>query len=204
MATSTGRQNLLPELKSRLQITNNNHDADLAITLEGAWDDVQEFTRRRFYSVTATAYYTADNACRLMTDDILSISALRTDADGDGVYETTWSATCYVLTPRNATIDAKPFTGLRLAYNSSAYLPNGVEDGVQIVGVFGHNPSSALPALVREAILWTAEQNHRVHHAPFGAVGGREYSQEVAQPSVGLHPFVQRKLATFRHREGIH
>jgi len=202
MATATGQQNLLPDLKARIGLptTNNQQDALLALSLSGAWRSVQNYTHRRFYSVTATYYYSVAETSYLQLDDVQTISALRTDDDNNGSYETTWSATCYNLAPYNATVDAEPFTGLEVTPNSSLTLPTGVPKGVQVVGAFGYCPSTALPEDVREAILYQAEQSYLAHSAPFGVAGGRDFSVEMDRTHLGLHPFTAKLLNYYRRR----
>src|SRR3990167_10237043 len=62
---------------------------------------IDEWCFTRFYTTTAdeTYYYTAAESGKLYTDDILSLTTLATDEDGDRTYEVTWASTDYDLNP---------------------------------------------------------------------------------------------------------
>ena len=48
-------------------------------------------------------------------DDLLSVTTLKTDEDGDRTYEITWATTDYDLMPYNATLEsqAQPYSHLQ-------------------------------------------------------------------------------------------
>lgn len=113
-------------------------NAVLDAILEAASRAVEQITRRRFYVETRTRYYTAEFADLLFVDDLLSITTLKTDDDGDRVYETTWLTTDYDLEPYNAPFDSppRPYTQLRTTPNGNQSFPT-TRRGVEIVGSHG-------------------------------------------------------------------
>lgn len=102
---------------------------------------------RRFYStsVDETRTYQAANAHRVYTDDILTVTTLKTDDDGDRTYETTWATTDYDLLPENAATDGRPYTYIQIAPDGNYSFPTQ-RKGVQIVGKFGYS-STTPPAI---------------------------------------------------------
>jgi hypothetical protein len=187
------------ELKDDLRIaaTNETYDLMLETALEAVCRAIDDYTGRRFYSTTGTRYYTAEDSQCLPIDDLLAVSTLKTDEDGDGTYETTWSSTCYYLQPDNASHFGQPFWELAVANNSSVVFPTDVKRGVEINGTWGYNQTTAVPAPVRKATLFQAARDFRAIEAPLGTAGGPEFGQDVS-PSIGLHPFCKRLLDTYR------
>lgn len=103
---------------------------------------------RMFHSVQETRYFDGKGLDRLWTNDLISITSLKFDSDGDGTYETTLSATDYWLWPDNVASG--------YAYRAIDINPNGsyvsFPDGrrrVQIVGKFGYSE-------IKEAVVGAA------------------------------------------------
>lgn len=93
-----------------------------------------------FYPQVATRYFTPLDTQRLWLDrPLTAITALRTDAGGDGSYESTWTATSYYLNPPTAT-DAsppEPYTEIEVRQNSTIVFPARVRRGVELAGTWG-------------------------------------------------------------------
>ena len=102
------------ELKSWLGITDATDDTILEVAIESVSRWIDDYCWRRFYKNTEdeTRYYTAPSSYYLHTDDIVSITTLKTDDDGDRTYETTWATTDYDLIPYNATVLGVPYTSI--------------------------------------------------------------------------------------------
>ena len=199
MASSSGFYARAEDLKNEVGIPATNHTMDLSIELAllSVCRGIDDYCGRRFYSATETRYYTAAESGCLLTDDILAVTALRTDNDGDGVFETTWSTASYYLAPFNAAADARPYWEIMTAPNSSAVFPTCVKRGVQVVGTFGYAPTTATPPIIKKVALLQAAMDFRAKDAPLGVVGGRDFSQDV-RPAGGLHPFARRMLDPYR------
>ncbi len=159
----------LAEIKARLAITDTTDDAILEQVVEAVSRWIDEFCRRRFWvnSVDETRYYTPEYTDLLYTGDIVSITTLKTDEDGDRIYEKTWATTDYDLEPLNAALDGEPYTEIRTAPDGNYSFPL-VAKGVQIVGQFGW---PAVPKQVKEACLLQSERIFRRKDAPFGVAG---------------------------------
>lgn len=144
--------------------------------LEGASRWIDKFCGRRFYAESETRYYTPQFSNLLEVDDLLSVTTLQTDEDGDRTYEITWASTDYDLFPYNAILDGQPYTMIRVTPEGDYSFPR-VAKGVKIVGSFGYCTLPNLPADVREACLLQSERLYKRKDAPFGIAGPSELGQ---------------------------
>lgn len=188
----------LTQLKAALGISDSTDDTRLGNVLDDVSRWVDQYCGRRFYVTEAdeTRYFTAELAEVLEAGDVVSVTTLATDEDGDRVYERTWAATDFDLEPFNAALDGKPYTELRTAPNGHYAFPT-MRRGVKIVGRFGW---PAVPDPVREAVIIQAARIFRRKDAIFGVVGSGEMGHQMVLPR--LDPDVKQKLDVFR-KEGI-
>ena len=108
----------LAEFKSAVGITDSADDNALHSVLDATDALIDNYTDRRqgFGTATETRYYTAQDFQYVLTDDLVSISSLTTDDDGNNTYETTWTAgTDYVFAPANNALEAGRIPALRSA-----------------------------------------------------------------------------------------
>ena len=89
---------------SALDIRDNDHDTRLLSLIEGVSRAIDGYCRRHFYVLRATRLFDGDGSDTLRPPDLVSIDpdGLATDDDLDGVFETTWDDSEYVLHPANA------------------------------------------------------------------------------------------------------
>ena len=190
----------LQELRQRLQFasTDTTDDSMLETIVTGVSRLIDNYTGRRFHSTAAdeTRYYTAEFAdLFLCPDDIISITTLATDSDGDRTYEHTWTATThYELEPANAALDGAPYTRIAAAPRSFYLFPAGMARGVKIVGKFGY--AAVIPTAVREACLLQCERLYKRKDAIFGVLGSAEMGQMMVIPK--LDPDVQLLLSGYQ------
>ena len=180
----------LDELKARLniQLGDTTDDAMLESSIEAASRAVDGMTGRHFYSATETHYYAAEEWGEIDTDDIVSVSSLTTDEDGDRVYEVTWGATDFELGPG----DSAPYTRIYAAPNGS-YAFTFERKSIKVTGVFGW---PAVPDAVREATLLLAARYHSRRNTPLGVQVGKPEFGNLSIP--GKDPDVERLLAPYR------
>lgn len=161
------------EFKETLELTGESFaDADIALAITSASRMVEDVTDRRFWADTDTAqirYYTPVDDCRLAIDDLVTLTALATDPNGNGTFGTTWTLnTDFVLEPLNAAIDGSgsPWTSLSVHPRTSLYLPVGYPRSVRVTGKFGW---SAVPPEIKQATSMLASRLlKRAREAPFG------------------------------------
>jgi hypothetical protein len=193
----------LAELKASLGITDSTDDAPLQSCLDAADQLINNYVDTKVgFGVTSsqTRYYTAERYDFVLTDPIVTVTALATDIDGTGNYTQTWSANDYVLAPRNAALNSRPYTEIDTSPFSNAVLnfPTGyLED--KVTGTFGW-PS--VPAAVKQAALIQAGAIFASRTAPFGAIGGEQLGG-VIRMSAALHPEARALLDAYRLRGGI-
>lgn len=181
----------LDQLKERLTISlgDDADDATLEQNIEAASRAVDGLCGRFFYSATAqTKYYATDFPDMVEVDDLVSVTTLKTDEDGDRVYETTWSATDFELEPSSG----PPFTRIYITPTSSYAFPWG-RRSIQVVGTFGW---AAVPDAVREASLLLAARYHSRRNTPLGIQVGKPEFGNLSIP--GKDPDVERLLMPYR------
>jgi hypothetical protein len=193
----------LTELKSSLGITDNTDNTALESCLDAADQLINNYVDTKVgFGVTSsqTRYYTAQRFDFVLTDPIVTVTALATDINGTGNYTQTWSANDYVLAPRNAALDSRPYTEIDTSPFSGAQLnfPTGYLE-VKVTGTFGW-PS--VPAAVKQAALIQAGAIWASRTAPFGAVGSESLGG-VLRMSAALHPEARALLEAYRLRGGL-
>jgi hypothetical protein len=162
---------------------------------------VDILTNRRFYpdaDVNQIRYYTPNGCATVGIDDLLTLTALNSDADGDGTYEQTWTQnTDFVLEPLNAAADGYPWDTIRLHPRSGFYF-SAYPRSLKITGKFGWN---AAPAGVREATAMIASRLLKIkREAPFGIVGvGAEgfavrVSRTMPEVELALQPYTKTQV----------
>lgn len=177
-------------LKARLGITDALDDAILTAVLEGVSREVDNFCGRRFYGASQTRYYTPDNSLTLFVDDLTSIAAngLKTDADGDRVYERTWATTDFDLWPYNAPLESqvRPYTEIRVTPKGINSFPVGMPKSVELNATFGYvaGASTTAPPVVLEATLLQSERLFKRKDAIFGVIGSAELGQLLVIPKL--------------------
>jgi hypothetical protein len=139
-------------------------DTKIEDHIEAASRWIDRHTMRKFYATTETRYFTARDVLACNVTDLLSVTTLKTDEDGDRTYEVTWKTTDYDLMPYNDT----PYQWLEVTPNGSYYFPT-VRRGVEIAGSWGYVATT--PEDIKEACLLQASRLFGREAAVLG-VGG--------------------------------
>lgn len=194
----------LAEFKAAIGIgtADTTDDTALQSVLDATDALIDNFTDRKqgFGTASETRYYTAEDFQYVLTDDLVSVSSLTTDDNGDGTYETTWTAgTDFVLAPRNAALDGWPYTALDVPAAWPKNFPKGVYLGVKVIGVFGW---PAVPNAVKQAAIIQAGAVWSSRTSPFGIIGSQDLGGILRQTRA-LHPEAQVLLEQYRRREGL-
>jgi len=177
-----------------IDTTHTEDDASIESIVEAVSRMIDKFCRRRFYAngTDEKRYFTADRVCELYTDDIASITTLKTDDDADGTYETTWATSDYQTWPYNASLDGWPVMRLDVPVWGTKGFPTH-ERGVEIDGKFGF---SAIPAQVKQACILQAVRLFKRRDAPFGITGAAEFGSVTTITS--FDPDVKLLLSQFQ------
>ncbi len=151
MASNVNSYASLTELKNILGVTSTTDDVMMRKILEAASRSIESYCNRVFYSVTSTKYF--NGAVTLWIPDLLSVTTLKTDEDGDGTFENTFDGTAgtgdYIKygTGLEDSLNTFPYTRLEINPNGDyGSFASGVKRGVEIAGVWGYGDgTSATP-----------------------------------------------------------
>jgi hypothetical protein len=186
------------ELKRRINVASSDttDDTDLETIIERVSRAIDDYCRRRFHkdSAATTRYYTAERMDRITVDDLVSVTTLYTDADGDRTYEDTWTATDFDLWPWNAAADNQPYERIEVTPDGDYRFPPGVAKGVKVTAVFGWPD---VPGPVEEACLAQSSRVWAKRNAPLGVVGASEFGPV----NVRLDPEIRDMLNPYRRLE---
>jgi hypothetical protein len=188
----------LAQLKAALRITDTLDNDMLEVAIESGSRQIDGYCERVFYSTSATRIYAPQNIYMVETDDIVSVTSVKTSTNGL-TFDTTLAATDYQLEPLNGISGglSTPFTQIRAVgdYLWPAYSPQTIfhlEASVQVVGVFGW---SAVPTAIKQATIILAMRLFKRLDSPLGIAG----FGDMGQMRVGrFDPDVDALLAPFR------
>ena len=189
----------LSDVKAALRITDNVDDSLLEISIEAASREIDGWCERVFTSSTATRIYRPTDVFSVDVDDLQSITTLKTDSDGDGVFDVTWETTDYQLNPLNGIAGgiSTPYTQVRAIgeYLFPIYEPRNVnanEASIQINGVWGW---ASVPTAVKQACIILSMRQFKRYDSPTGVMG----FGDLGVMRVGrVDPDVEKLLMPFR------
>jgi hypothetical protein len=146
----------LSELKSRLGIADTTDDATLKTLLDSVSRLIDQYCSRKFFTETRTRYFTPMRDDWLDVPDLLAVTTLGTDSDGDRTYEDTWASTDFDLMPFNAVYQSppRPYTNLQVTPSGSYTFPL-VPKGVSILGKWGFAENVAALDVLGAALVST-------------------------------------------------
>jgi hypothetical protein len=187
----------LADLKAALRVQDSIDVSLLELAIESASREIDGYCERVFYSTSATRVYAPTNIYTVTTDDIISVTTLKSSSDGV-TYDITWATSDYQLEPLNNLAGGlvTPFTRIRATGN---YLMPSFSVGtfyelealIQVVGVFGW---SAVPAAIRQATVILAMRLFKRLDAPLGMISNDLGSMRVGR----FDPDVEALVAPFR------
>ena len=144
----------IADLKGILGVTSTTDDIVMRKILEAASRSIDSYCNRIFAVQSTTKYF--DGAVELYVPDLLSITTLKTDEDGDYDYDNTYAATDYILygVGIEDTLNTYPKTRIVIDPNGDySSFASGYKKGVQIAGVWGYGDGiSATPYIADTTI----------------------------------------------------
>ena len=164
----------LAELKAALRVQDAIDDALLELAIESASREIDGYCERMFYSTSATRVYAPTDVYTMTTDDIVSVTTLKSSSDGV-TYDTTWTTSDYQLEPLNGVAGGlvTPYTRIRAVGNyllpawATGTIYN-LEASMQVTGVFGW---AAVPTAIRQATVILAMRLFKRLDSPLGVTG---------------------------------
>jgi hypothetical protein len=141
----------IADVKGVLGITATTDDVTIRKIVEAASRSIDQYTNRTFVTSTSTKYFNGANV--LWIPDLLSVTTLKTDEDGDGTYENTYQVATepidYYLygVGLEDTLNTFPKIRIETSVNGDyAGFATGCRKGVQIAGIWGYGDGiSATP-----------------------------------------------------------
>jgi hypothetical protein len=166
----------LSEVKAAARIQDTIDDALLELSIEASSREIDGICERVFYSSgTATRTYIPTDIFLLETDDIVSVTSIKTDTTGEGGFNQTWAESDYQLEPLNGIAGGivTSFTRVRAVgdYLWPIYEPRDINSGqasVEITGVFGF---ATIPIAIKQATIILALRQFKRYDSPLGAAG---------------------------------
>lgn len=187
----------LAEVKAVLRLTDSVDDTLLENTIEGASRRIDGYCGSFFYQTAGVVNLYPINEYKLSIPEASSITYLKTDTDGDGTYETTWTAGVdYQLEPLDRALQNRPIRRISAVGGKTFplfYVPD--LPGVQVSATWGW-PS--IPDDVREACILLSIRGFARYNAALGVVGFNDMAIQVR----AIDPDVRDLLSPYR-RLGI-
>jgi hypothetical protein len=192
----------LAEVKAAARITDNIDDSLLETAIESSSRDIDAYTERVFFSTGATAVarvYIPQDIYLVETDDIISVTTIKSDSGGDGTFDITWASKDYQLEPLNGLAGgiSTPATRIRAIgdYLWPVYEPRNVNSNqasVQVTGVFGF---ASIPSAIKQATILSSLRAYKRYESPTGVLG----FSDMGVVRVGrLDPDVERLIQPYR------
>jgi hypothetical protein len=166
----------LSDVKAAARITDSIDDSLLELSIEASSREIDGICERVFYNAgTATRTYIPTDLFLLETDDIVSVTSIKSDTTGEGGFNLTWDTSDYQLEPLNGLAGGivTPFTRVRAVGDKlwPIYEPRDINSGqasVEITGVFGF---ATVPTAIRQATILMALRQFKRYDSPLGAAG---------------------------------
>lgn len=190
----------LAEIRQELDFASGDTTDDTYIEgiIEGVSRWIDGWTKRRFFAVSETRYYSVEYAESIDVDDLLSVTTLKTDPNQDRTYSDTWETTDYDLLPLNSAADGWPYTEIVKTLNGEYTFPIGTKT-VEIVGSFGFCALADVPYNVYRAAFLATLRLYKRDDTPLGLAGaGGVGTQAVNIPSLASDPDIIALLQEYR------
>ena len=171
-------------LKTHLGISDSVDDTTLGYAVNSTNKAIVNYCGRNFDKVAEASEtarsFPADNSGLCRVDDFWSTLNLvvKTDDNGDGTFETTWTiGTDLILEPLNGLVNGQAWPYCRIVGTGTRSFPCLVSrPGVQVTAAWGW---TATPDDVFEAALIKAARTFKRKSSPEGVLGGLAGSESV-------------------------
>ena len=183
----------------RIPVSDTVDDTLLELAIESASREIDGWTERVFYNVgTATRVYVPTDSFLVETDDLQSVTTLKTSTTGDS-FDLTWSNSGdYQLEPLNGVSGglAVPYTRIRAIGSNlfplwSPRNVNAHEATVQVTGVFGF---ASVPTAVKQACIILSQRGMKRYDTPLGIT----YDELGAMRVGRVDPDVEKLLSPYK------
>lgn len=192
-----------------VRVTNFSLDDDelLNVAIQSASEYLDDYFNTTFYAITETRYFTPTMQDLLYIDDLISLTTLKTDDDGDRTYETTWATTDYWLEPTNANTrrKPKPYRQIRIDNDNGNYVfPINVRNGVEITGQWGYCTEANRPMQIKQAVLLLAHRWFKRKDSIYGVEGSPQLGAQTIQMQMKMDDDILALLNSISKRGGYY
>lgn len=162
----------LAEVKAALRLAPSDTADDVLLenSIEAASRRIDGYCGTFFYQKQATIQLFTRFLYYCEIPDLASTTlTLRTDDNGDGTFETLWSASDYLLEPTDTAVTGTPYR--RIVATGAKTFPllfNPSRPAIQLTGTFGY---ASVPDDVREACVLLAMRGFARYNSALGIVG---------------------------------
>ncbi len=192
----------LSDVKAAARITDSIDDSLLELSIESSSRDIDAYCERVFYNTGATAVtrvYIPQDIFLLETDDIISVTTIKSDTTGEGGFNETWAPSDYQLEPLNNLAGGivTPFTRVRAVGDKlwPIYEPRDINAGQASVEITGRFGFASVPIAIRQATILSALRAYKRYESPTGVLG----FSDIGVVRIGrLDPDVERLVSPFR------
>lgn len=188
----------LADVKSALRVDDGIDDGLLEISIEAASREIDGFCERVFTSNAGVRVYRPVDSFLVETDDIITLTTLKTDPAGDKTFSTTFTANDFQLEPLNGIAGgiASPSNIIRAVgqFLFPIFEPKNVNHNaasVEVTGVFGF---ASVPTAVRQAAILSSMRQFKRYDSPTGVMGFGDMVLRVGR----IDPDVEKLLMPFR------
>ncbi len=197
--TITNGYATLADVKAAFRINDDVDDTLLELSIESASREIDGWCERVFYNAgTATRVYVPTDSFLVETEDLISVTTLKTSSTGD-TFDTTWSAPGdYQLEPLNGISGGLTVPRNRIRAIGSYVFPlwdprniNAHEATVQVTGVFGFE---AIPTAVKQACIILSQRGFKRYDTPLGIT----YDELGAMRVGRVDPDVEKLLSPYK------
>lgn len=193
----------LSDVKAAARITDSIDDSLLELAIESASREIDSYCERVFYNTGATAVsrvYIPQDIFVVETDDIIEVTSIKSDTNGDGTFDLTWQASDYQLEPLNGIAGGitTPFTRIRAVgdYLWPVYEPRNINANQASVEVTARFGFASIPTAVKQATILSALRQYKRYESPTGVLGFSDIG--VVRVGTKLDPDVERMISAYR------
>lgn len=168
-------------LKSYMGIEINTYDVQIADAISSASREIEDYCHRQFNDAGSVSarIFRPTGPCGVIVDDFSTITGLiiQSDDDGDGVFENTWAATDYELSPIDGIRNGQtgwPFWRIRAT--GAKRFTNSRRSNVKVTARWGW---AAVPTPVIQSTYILASDTFQLKDSRLGVAGSDQFGQIV-------------------------
>ena len=161
----------LNDLKAslRIPVSDTIDDDLLELAVESASRDIDQASERFFYSSDETRIFIPQDSLNTVTDDLSSVSTIKTSSAANGTFDITWTSSDYQLMPLNGVAGGMVLPYDRIYAVGDYWFPQaGQEATVQVTGTFGF---TAVPTAIKQATVLLSARIFKRNDSPGGVMG---------------------------------